>query len=85
MNYKEQKIQLMLLNGVKIQLTKTNLFSFLNSCQTIGIEPDNFEKMMHIVKDHIIDGTNDHSSPFELKQSILFVRTLKIFLNNLKG
>ncbi|TXI14635.1 MAG: hypothetical protein E6Q66_05915 [Pedobacter sp.] len=68
-------------NSRTIQLTQTDLSCFLISCQMTGIEPDDFEKMMYIIVDLVIDGADEDS---QLKKPLLFLRMLKNLLNDLK-
>lgn len=78
MNYQEQKA---FYNETTIQLTQTDLSCFLISCQMTGIEPNDFETMMHTIVDLVIDGADEDS---QLKKPLLFLRMLKNLLNDLK-
>lgn len=62
---------------------KINLSSFLNSCKTIGIEPNDFGMLMHTIVDHVIDAADEDSPTRELKKPLLFLRALQTFLNDL--
>ena len=80
---REQKVQGtqdVLSNGTTAQLNQIRLSSFLISCQMTGIEPDDFETMMHIIVDLVIDGADEDS---QLKKPLLFLRMIKNLLNGL--
>ncbi len=81
---KEQKVQVVLSNGTTAQLTPADLSSFLNSCQTIGIQPNDFGMMIHCITDDVIDQADDYSPTRELKKPLQFLRTLGTFLNSLE-
>lgn len=65
-----------------IYLAQASLSSFLNSCQTIGIKPNDFEMIICTIVDYVIDGADNDSPTREFKRSLLFLRTLKNLLAN---
>lgn len=79
-----QETQAVLSNGRTAQLTPTDLCNFLNSCQSIGIKPDNFGIIIRVITDYVIDGADDYLSICELKKQLLFLQMLETFLSNLK-
>lgn len=71
-------------NGTKLQFSQSKLSSFVASCETIGVDPDDFGIMIYTIWDHVIDGSDDLSPSYELKKPLLFLRAVRIFLNSLK-
>jgi len=70
-------------NNKKNQLAFADLSNFLNTCQNIGVKPDDFGMLMHTIVDHVIDAADEDSPTRELKKPLLFLRALQTFLNDL--
>ena len=81
---KKQTKHSMLPNETTNQLSSTDLSNFLDTCQTIGIEPNDFTMMIRTITDCVIDAADEYSPTRELKRPLLFLRTLETLLNNIK-
>lgn len=66
------------------ELSATDVANFLDSCQSIGIEADDFNMMIRTIVEHVIDASDEHAPVRELKRPLLFLRMLETFLNNIR-
>ncbi len=71
-------------NNKKNQLAFADLSNFLNTCQNIGVKPDDFNMMIHSIAEHVINGADDFLSACELKKQLLFLSMIETLLNSLK-
>jgi len=83
-NNQEQDMYITSSNGAQLQLTQSKLSFFVASCQTIGVEPDDFGMMIYTISDHVMENADDSSPTRELKRPLLFLRRLEAFLNSLQ-
>ncbi len=80
---KEPK-QFMTSNKTTVELTTTDLSNFLDACQAIGIDPDDFDMIIRNIADDVIDAADEYSPTRELKRSLHFLRTIETLLNSIK-
>lgn len=76
---KEQGTQAVLSKGTTAQLASADLSDFLKSCQTNGINPDDFGMIFYDIVGDVI-----RANECELKRSLLFLRMIETLLNSLK-
>lgn len=59
------------LNETSQQKVEYKLSSFLASCKAIGI--DDFETMISIIEEHVLNGIDNNESATELKKRLMFL------------